>query len=75
MIFTVTKEEFSRKVEELVKDKNLSYMESIISLFEEYSFDFNLAPKLLTQPLLEKLEHEARELNFLPKVKNKLPFS
>jgi hypothetical protein len=75
MIFTVTKEEFSRKVETLVKNKSLSYMESIILVLEEHSFDFSLAPKLLTQPLLEKVESEARELNFLPKVKNKLPFS
>jgi hypothetical protein len=50
-------------------------METVLYLLEEYSFDFSVAPKLLTQPLLEKLENEYRELNFLPKIKNKLPFS
>jgi hypothetical protein len=28
----------------------------------------------LTKPLVEKIEQEARDLNFLPKIKNKLPF-
>jgi hypothetical protein len=75
MLHTITKEEFSKKVENHVRDKNTSYMETVLYLLEEYSFDFSVAPKLLTQPLLEKLENEYRELNFLPKIKNKLPFS
>lgn len=50
-------------------------MDAIIYLFDEYSYDYSQAPKLLTQPILEKLEAEARELNFLPKIKNKLPFA
>jgi hypothetical protein len=75
MIFHITKEEFSRRVENYVKEKNCSYLDSVIHFFEEYSFDFSLAPKLLTKPLIEKVEQEARELNFLPKIKNKLPFS
>ena len=74
MLHTITKEEFSKKVEKYVEEKNSSYMETVIILLEKYSFDFSVAPKLLSQPLLEKLENEARELNFLPKIKNKLPF-
>jgi hypothetical protein len=50
-------------------------MDAVVYFFEEYSFDFSLAPKLLSQPLLEKIEKEARELNFLPKIKNKLPLA
>lgn len=75
MIFNPSKEEFSKKVENYVKLHDVSYMDSVIALFEEYSLDFSLAPKLLSQPLLEKIEQEGRELNFLPKIKNKLPFS
>ncbi len=74
MIFNITKEEFSRRVENYVKSKNSTYMDAVIHYFEEYSYDFSMAPKLLSQPLLEKIEQEARDLNFLPKVKNKLPF-
>ena len=75
MIFNITKEEFSKKVEKYVKEKNTSYMDAVVYFFEEYSFDFSLAPKLLSQPLLEKIEKEARELNFLPKIKNNLPLA
>jgi len=74
-LITLTKEEFSKKVENYVREKNSSYMDAILYLFETYSFDFTQAPKLLNQPILEKLEAEARDLNFLPKVKNKLPFA
>lgn len=72
---TITKEEFSKKVENYVKNKNCSYMDAIITILEQHSFDFSIASKLLNQPLLEKLENEYRDLNYLPKVKNKLPFA
>lgn len=75
MLITLTKEEFSKKVENYVMTRQSSYMDAIIYLFDEYSYDYSQAPKLLTQPILEKLEAEARELNFLPKIKNKLPFA
>lgn len=74
MIFNVTKEEFSKRIENYVKNNKTNYMDAVVHFFEEYSYDFSVAPKLLTQPILEKIEQEARDLNFLPKVKNKLPF-
>ena len=49
-------------------------METILMFMEQYSFDLSVAPKLLNQPILEKLENEFRDLNYLPKIKNKLPF-
>ena len=49
-------------------------MDTVIHFFDEYSYDFSVAPKLLTQPILEKIEQEAKDLNFLPRTKNKLPF-
>jgi hypothetical protein len=75
MIFKVTKEDFSRRIENYVLETNSSYIDAVVHYFEEYSYDFSLAPKLLTQPLLEKIEQEGRDLNLLPKVKNKLPFA
>lgn len=74
MIFNINKEDFSKRVENYVKQTNSSYIDAVVHYFEEYSFDFSLAPKLLSQPLLEKIEGEAKELNYLPKNKNKLPF-
>jgi hypothetical protein len=75
MIININKEDFSKRVEKYVSEKKCSYMDGVIHFFEEYSFDFSMAPKLLSQPLLEKIEQEARELNFLPKIKNKLPLA
>jgi hypothetical protein len=75
MIFKVTKEDFSRRIENYVKETNSSYIDAVVHFFEEYSYDFSIAPKLLTQPLLEKIEEEGRSLNLLPKIKNKLPFA
>jgi hypothetical protein len=31
------------------------------------------AAKFLTKPIIEKLQEEARQINLLPKIKNKLP--
>jgi hypothetical protein len=75
MIFNITREEFSKRIENYVRDKNSSYMDAVIYYFEEYSYDFSLAPKLLTRPLLEKIEQEGRDLNLLPRIKNRLPFA
>jgi hypothetical protein len=74
MIFNITKEEFSKRIENYVKVHDTSYMDTVIHFFDEYSYDFSVAPKLLTQPILEKIEQEAKDLNFLPRTKNKLPF-
>lgn len=74
MIFNISKEDFSKRIENYVKQTNSSYIDAVVHYFEEYSFDFSLAPKLLTQPLLEKIEGEAKELNYIRKNKNKLPF-
>jgi len=75
MIFKVTKEDFSKRIENYVLETNSSYIDAVVHYFDEYSYDFSLAPKLLTQPLLEKIEQEGRDLNLLPKVKNRLPFA
>jgi hypothetical protein len=50
-------------------------IDAVLHYFEEYCYDFSLAPKLLTQPLLEKIEQEGRDLNLLPKIRNRLPFA
>lgn len=76
MILEITKEEFSKKVENKISNKkNISYIDAVISVLEETSLDMSMAQKLLTQPLLEKLKQEGQELNILPKSKNVLPFS
>lgn len=77
MIFNITKEEFSKRIEKYVEEsaeKETPYINAVLHFFEEYSFDFSLANKLLSQPILEKIEAEGIDLNLIPKNKNKLPF-
>lgn len=76
MILEITKEDFSKKVENKIsKNKNTSYIDAVITVLEEHSLDMTMAQKLLTQPVLEKLKQEGQELNILRKSKNVLPFS
>lgn len=75
MIFDITKEEFSRKVESTVKNYKYTYIEAVIHNLESCSLDITMAPKLLTKPLIEKIEKEGLEINLIRKKKNILPFS
>ena len=75
MLTNITKEEFSKKVENRVANKKTTYLETIIDLQEEYGLDYSLIAKLLSQPLLEKLEIEGRKINLIKKSNNSLPFA
>lgn len=75
MLADISKEEFSKKVEQLVKKRKGTYLEAVVDLQEEHGMDFSLVAKLLSQPLLEKLELEGKNLNLIKKNKNCLPFA
>lgn len=66
----VTKEEitnFSLEIEDLVWEKDVSYMEAVILYCERTGFEVELAAKLVSGALKSKIKIEAQELNFLPK--------
>lgn len=65
------KEKFSNKVIERTLSTNLSFMDCVLELAQEMEIDPSAAGKLLTKPLIEKIEDEARNLHFLKKSKNK----
>jgi hypothetical protein len=65
------KEKFSSKVIERVKSTNLSFMECVLELSDEMGLDPSASGKLLTKPLIEKIEMEAKDLNFIKKRKTK----
>lgn len=75
MLPLLTKEDFCKKVENLVIDKNSSYLEAVLQLQEQYGMDYSLVAKFLSQPLKEKLESEGRDLNLIKKGKSVLPFA
>lgn len=54
-------------VEKTVRTKNLSYMDSIVYLCEENTMEIEDVKKYLNQSIIESLEYEAIQLNFLAK--------
>ena len=74
MTIEPTKEEFSKKIENYVKQHNSSYMDAAISISESTGLDVVVISKFLSKPIIEKIQEEGRSLNLLPKPKNKLPF-
>ena len=74
MIFHITKEEFSKSVEDYVKNKNYSYIDAVDQALTDHSMDHTIVKKFLTKPVLEKLEEEFIDKNFIRRRKNKLPF-
>lgn len=68
------KEKFSNRVIQRVKITNLSFMDCVLELSEEMNIEPSAAGKLLTKPLVEKIEQEAKNLHLLKKSKiRKLP--
>ena len=58
---------FAVEIEDIVKNNNMSYIDSIVFFCEKNSLDVEVIPKLMSKPLKEKLKAEAMELNFLKK--------
>lgn len=69
------KEKFSNKVIQRVQTTGLSFMDCVLELSEEMNLDPSAAGKLLTKPIIEKIEQEAKNVNFLKSKKKikKLP--
>ena len=68
------KEQFSNKVIGRVKSTNMSFMDCVLELSNEMNLEPSAAGKLLTKPLIEKIEQEAQNLHLLKKSKTrKLP--
>lgn len=59
--------EFSLKIEDLVWEKDVSYMEAIILYCEQTGFELEVAAKLISGSLKSKIKMEAEELHFLPR--------
>lgn len=69
----LTKSKFSRLVETTVFEKRLSYMDAIVWLCEEHNIEIEDVRKFINPIVKDKLEAEARRLNFLPRT-NELVF-
>jgi phage terminase small subunit len=65
------KEQFSNKVIARVTTTKMSFMDCILEITEEMGLDPSASAKLLTKPIIEKIEQEAKNLHFLKKKKTK----
>ena len=71
----ITKEEqkmFSDLIEEIVSEKNISYIDAIVHHCEQTGFELELAASLLTASIKSKISDEAHSLNMIKKV-SRLP--
>ena len=64
----MTPTKFSMRIEKLAKDSESTYLDALLDYCEKNSVEPEQVQPLITKSLKEKLEVNARELNFLPKV-------
>ncbi len=60
-----SKEEFSSKVIELVKETNISYLDAVLEMVEFKKIEIEIVAKLITPELKELIEKEAFKNNLL----------
>ena len=60
-------------IEELVRNKKISYMEAIIMYADDIDGEIEMVAKLLNRSIKDKLEAEANDLNMMKKQVTKLP--
>tara|TARA_B100001939_G_C16733440_1_gene526516 strand:+ start:430 stop:654 length:225 start_codon:yes stop_codon:yes gene_type:complete len=68
----MTSSKFSHTIEEIAFEKKIPYMDAIVWYCEKNEVEIEVAAKLINAVLKSKIEAEAQDLNFLPKVA-KLP--
>ena len=74
MLFSEEKQaEFLKRIETIVFDGEVGYIEAVIIACGEYEIEPNVASKILSQPIIEKIEKEGREYNMFSKNTAKLP--
>ena len=64
----LSKKKFTKMVEGEVKANNLSYMDAVVNLCEKNNIEIEDVKKFLSNSVKERIEVEAMELNYLPKV-------
>jgi hypothetical protein len=64
--------ELCLKIEKYVQKWNTRYIDAVIAIAEAEDIPVESMPKILSKPIIEKIQQEGQELNFLPK-SSKLP--
>ena len=62
-----TPKTFCMKIEDIVKEKSISHMDAVIWYCEQEGLELEGISPLISKALKQKIEANARELNFLPR--------
>ena len=62
-----TAKSFSLQIEEIVKENNITHMDAVLWYCEKEGLEPDGLGSLISKGLKEKIEANARDLNFLPK--------
>ena len=62
-----TSKTFTLVIENIVKEKNLTHMDAVLWYCEQEGLEPDCLGTLISKGLKEKIEANARELNFLPR--------
>ena len=73
VVMIVTPSKFALLIENIVKDKKMSYMEAVVLYCEENGIDPSSVKPLVNKQLKEKIAYEAQSLNMLKDKSAKLP--
>jgi hypothetical protein len=63
----MNKKKFTKMVEDCVRTKSMSYMDTVVYLCEENNLEIEDVKKYIALSVKEKIELEAMNLNFLDK--------
>ena len=67
-----TQNDFCREVEKYVEQWKISYLDAVVNICESKDIPVESIAKILSKPIIEKIQQEGQDLNFLPKT-SKLP--
>ena len=62
-----TSKTFSMEIERLAIDKNISHMDAVLDYCYRQDIEPDTVGRLISKSLKEKIEANARDLNFLPR--------
>jgi len=58
---------FCKEVETMVQDRDMGYMDAVLELCEKHSLEPASAAKLLSKPIIEKIQVEGQNIHLLPR--------
>ncbi len=58
---------FCREVEAMVQEREIGYMEAVLELCDKHNLEPESAAKLLSKPIIEKIQVEGQEIHLLPR--------